>query len=297
VTLSFREDRVSSKKVDLIKGYEGKEEKLEISKLKAGDNHYMAYVGPPTQYDFMGATQFRLLCTLGLRANHYLLDFGCGSLRAGRLFISYLDKERYFGIEPNKWLIEDSINHQLGEDLIFLKKPRFDHNSDFKTDVFSQKYDFIIAQSIFSHTGSDLISIVLQHFKESLRSNGIIAATFVEANTDFGGNGWFYPDCVSYCPSTIRGFAEDASLFVIRIPWYHPRQTWYLFSNDKRRLPSKSMLRYLSGAVLFDPEFVISWKRSQRNIMVIKKYVKYALSQQVRNRLIKLKFPRKNRTR
>jgi len=84
---------------------------MNISKLKAGDNHYMAYVGPPTQYDFMGATQFRLLCTLDLRANHYLLDFGCGSLRAGRLFISYLDEGRYFGIEPNKWLIEDAINN------------------------------------------------------------------------------------------------------------------------------------------------------------------------------------------
>ena len=49
---------------------------MDVSKLKTGDNHYMAYVGPPTQYDFMGATQFRLLCTLGLRAHHYLLDLG-----------------------------------------------------------------------------------------------------------------------------------------------------------------------------------------------------------------------------
>jgi len=56
---------------------------MDVSKLKPGDDHHMAYVGPPTQHDFMGATQFRLLCTLGLRAHHRLLDFGCGSLRAG----------------------------------------------------------------------------------------------------------------------------------------------------------------------------------------------------------------------
>ena len=62
---------------------------MDISKLQAGDSHYMAYVGPPGQYDFVGATQFRLLSTLGLRADHSLLDFGCGSLRAGRLFLSY----------------------------------------------------------------------------------------------------------------------------------------------------------------------------------------------------------------
>ncbi|MDP6144025.1 MAG: hypothetical protein QGF49_07785, partial [Candidatus Marinimicrobia bacterium] len=112
---------------------------MDVSKLKAGDNHYMAYVGPPTQYDFMGATQFRLLSTLGLRANHSLLDFGCGSLRAGRLFLTYLDEGAYFGIEPNKWLIEDAIKNQIGKDLATLKKPNFDHNGDFKTDVFSQQ--------------------------------------------------------------------------------------------------------------------------------------------------------------
>jgi cyclopropane fatty-acyl-phospholipid synthase-like methyltransferase len=63
---------------------------MDASKLNPGDKHYKAYVGPPTQYDFMGATQFRLLCTLGLREQHKVLDFGCGSLRAGRLLLSYL---------------------------------------------------------------------------------------------------------------------------------------------------------------------------------------------------------------
>ena len=88
---------------------------MDVSKLKPGDFHYKAYVGAPAQYDFMGATQFRLLCTLGLRVNHCLLDFGCGSLRAGRLFINYLDEQKYYGIEPNKWLIEDAINNQVGK--------------------------------------------------------------------------------------------------------------------------------------------------------------------------------------
>ncbi len=88
-----------------------------------------------------------------------------------------------FGIEPNKWLIEDAIKNQIGKDLATLKKPHFDHNGDFKTDVFSQQFDFIIAQSIFSHTGSDLITTALSNFKESLKPNGLIAATFIEGNS------------------------------------------------------------------------------------------------------------------
>lgn len=267
---------------------------MEISDLRPGDNHYMAYVGPPSQYDFMGATQFRLLCTLGLRAYHYVLDLGCGSLRAGRFLISYLDEGRYFGIEPNKWLIEDAINNQIGKDLIALKKPQFDYNIDFSTDVFCERFDFIVAQSIFSHTGRDLIAIAMRNIKESLKPNGLLAATFVEGIKDHEGNGWVYPDCVNYRSKTIIRFAEEIGLFAIRIPWFHPRQTWYLFAEDKKRLPNKAMRRYLAGAVLFESEFVGSWKNSQKIIRFIKKYAMQVLPQPIKNGLKKRVFDKTN---
>jgi len=228
-------------------------------KLKAGDHHYKAYVGPPSQYDFMGATQFRLLCALGLRAHHSLLDVGCGSLRAGRLFISYLDANRYCGIEPNRWLIEEAIINQLGQDQIRIKNPRFDDNATFSTEMFAEKFDFVVAQSIFSHTGQDLTSMALENLGEALKPDGILAATFVEGRNNSLGNGWVYPDCVAYRPTQIRKFAVAAGLFVVRLPWYHPRQAWYLFSKDKTRLPSLGQRKHLTGAVLFDPEFEESW--------------------------------------
>ena len=235
----------------------------------------------------MGATQFRLLCTLGIRANHYLLDLGCGSLRGGRLFISYLDAGRYFGIEPNKWLIEDAISNQVGKDLIELKKPQFDYNSDFETKVFSEQFDFIIAQSIFSHTGRDLIAIAMRNIKESLRPNGLLVATFIEGIKDYGGHGWVYPECVNYRPNTIKRFAEEMGLFAMRIPWFHPRQTWYLFAGDRRRLPNKAMCRYLAGAVLFESEFAESWKMSRKVVQFIKKYAMLLLPQPIKNGLKK----------
>lgn len=224
---------------------------MDVSNLQAGDHHYMAYVGPPTQYDFMGATQFRLLCTLGLRSNHFLLDFGCGSLRAGRLFIPYLGKGRYFGIEPNKWLVEDGIRNEVGEDQIRMKEPTFRHNDDFTVGDMDVQFDFIVAQSIFSHSGMDIVSRSLASFRGALKQQGIVAATFVEADSDTKGNGWVYPGCVHYRPSTLLRLGEDAGLLVTRIPWFHPRQTWYLFAKEKNRLPGDLMHCYLSGAVLF----------------------------------------------
>jgi SAM-dependent methyltransferase len=236
------------------------DENTNASELKAGDRHYKAYVGPPDRYDFMGATQLRLLCTLGLRSNHTLLDVGCGSLRAGKLFISYLNENRYFGIEPNKWLIEDGIENQVGRDQVRIKKPQFHHNSNFDTGVFSRRFDFILAQSIFSHAGKDLITTALTNFKQSLAPEGIILVTFCEGVEDFEGEGWVYPECVFFRPSTLKRILEEAGFVFTVLPWYSPALTWYLLAHDESRLPNKKMLRHLSGAVLFDPQFIDSWK-------------------------------------
>ncbi len=219
----------------------------------------MAYVGPPGQYDVMGATQFSLLFALGLRSSHRVLDFGCGSLRAGRLLLVYLDPERYFGVEPNRWLIDDAIANQLGEDLVRIKRPSFDHGDRFEVDGFGVEFDFILAQSIFSHAGPEAIGTALRSFKRALRPDGLIALTFKEGDEDYAGEApWVYPNEVFYRRATIEGFAERAELAIARIPWFHPRQTWYLLAADPARLPSRPERRFLRGAVL-DPEFAASY--------------------------------------
>ena len=223
--------------------------------------HYTAYVGPPKQFDFMGATQFRLLTSLGLRENHLVLDLGCGSLRAGRLLISYLLPGRYHGIEPNAWLVEDGIDHELGRDLVRIKQPRFDHNADFRTDVFEVKFDFAIAQSIFSHATPRLIVNALTNLSASLETSGLLTCTFVEGQTGDSASfeeGWVYPGCVTYTAPEITRMFTDAGLAARRIPWFHPRQTWYLGAHDESQLPRDKDLQLLRGAVLRDPEFAAS---------------------------------------
>ena len=55
-------------------------------------------------------------------------------------------------------------------------------------------------------------------------------------------------------------FAKKAELLILKLPWYHPRQTWYIMTKTENRLPNKKMMRHLSGAVLFEPDFIESWK-------------------------------------
>lgn len=226
--------------------------------LKAGDPHYTAYVGPPAEYDFMGATQFRLLCTLGLRDSHRILDFGCGSLRAGRLLIPYLKSGHYYGIEPNEWLIREAFKNELGNEIKSTKNPHLFHNDDFRCAYIGEKFDFILAQSIFSHAGRDLIAKTLGEFRESLSLSGKSVVTFIECDRktdEYKGAGWVYPGVVRYRPETIHKLISNAGLAGRPIPWFHPRQQWYVLAGSSKFLPTQQMDIDLRGHVLFDSRF------------------------------------------
>ncbi|MDH3229145.1 MAG: class I SAM-dependent methyltransferase [Alphaproteobacteria bacterium] len=219
-----------------------------------GDLSYDAYVGPPEQYDFMGATQFRLLAAFGLREHHKVLDVGCGSLRVGRLLIPFLNTGCYFGIEPNAWLIEEAKKNEVGHDLFSVKEPSFDHNSDFEIP-FDVKFDYIIAQSIFSHTGTKLFERAIERLSKNLNDNGLIFATFVDYMDEANDEQWYYPECVGLHHTTIIRMARRNNLACRRLRWMHPRQTWYLFSRSARNIPSSLKLMSLTGDVVNCPEF------------------------------------------
>jgi len=202
--------------------------------LKPGDPHYRAYVGPPQDYDLIAAMTFNLLTTLGLRQHHSLLDVGCGSLRIGRLLIPYLNRGKYFGIEPAEWLVAEGIRQELGETVVQTKRPTFFFSDSPETVVHAKvSFDFALAQSIFSHCGLDLIRGWLSAVSRSLADDGGLVATFLPSDEDSPRSGWVYPDCVSYRPATLERAAADANLRFEILDWKHPRQTWALFAAPK----------------------------------------------------------------
>jgi SAM-dependent methyltransferase len=201
---------------------------------KAGDAHYRAYVGPPEDYDLIAAMTFNLLTTLGLRQHHSLLDVGCGSLRIGRLLIPYLNRGKYFGVEPTEWLVREGIKRELGETLLQIKCPTFFFSDS--PDMIAQantSFDFALAQSIFSHCGLDLIQNWLSAISHLLAEEGALVATFLSGEQDSPTRGWVYPECVNYRPPTMRQAAAEAGLRFEILDWKHPRQTWALFAAPK----------------------------------------------------------------
>lgn len=199
--------------------------------LSPGDRHYRAYVGPPQDYDLIGAIQVGLLLAAGLRETHRLVDVGCGSLRGGRMLIPYLRAGHYFGVEPNRWLVEEGIEREIGEDLVRIKRPTFAYVDDFSLGGFGVSFDYAVAQSVFSHTFPDLALTGLRGIAEALKPNGKLFATFIEREDREDrreGSGWLYPYGVPYTLERMAGVAVEAGLVVRRLDWPHPRQTWFV---------------------------------------------------------------------
>ncbi len=209
----------------------------------------------------MGATQFALLCALGLRENDRLLDIGCGSLRGGRLFIPYLAPGGYAGIEPNQWLVEEGIAKQLGDDLVELKRPTFFYNERFDAPG-QEPFAYIVAQSIASHTGPELTQALLAAVAGGLAPSGIAAITFIHGQPDSTEEGWKQPGIVRYRRRTVRRWLAQAGLSGVPLRWHHPRQTWWAIVHEGAPLPPQGLRFHARGAMLwFEP----SWRMRTAN--------------------------------
>ncbi len=196
--------------------------------LKAGDHHYKAFVGPIEEYDLMAAMQFNLLTALGLRQHHTLLDVGCGSLRGGKLLIPYLLPDRYFGIDPEQWLIDDGIEHEVGHDQVAIKRPRFDTSADFRLTVFGETFDYILVHSIFSHTTPDQTRTCLAEAAQVMRPTSIFVASYLQGDQDYTGDHWVYPGRVTYTPAFMTAITEAAGLTYVPVDWPHiTGQNWF----------------------------------------------------------------------
>jgi SAM-dependent methyltransferase len=209
------------------------------SGARAGDRDVRAYVGPPDQYDVVGANQFVLLVMLGLREHHDVLDIGCGSLRLGKLLLPYLEPGRYCGVEPEQWLVEEGIETELSQDFVDRRKPEFRYADDFSLQAFGRQFDYLVAQSIFSHATAEQVAQCMKAAAEVLRPDGSFVATFVIGDSDYRGTKWVYPECVTYTPERIERFAHEAGLHALQLGYPHPgQQTWYAFTRGETSTPT-----------------------------------------------------------
>lgn len=135
------------------------------------------YVGG--NWDTAGKKQLTFLVEEGLKPFHTLLDIGCGSLRAGRYFIDYLNRGKYHGIDHHAWLIEAG-KEELGDKLLKDKHPQFKVSNGFSFES-GVKVDYAIAKSVFTHLTKEKIQQCLIHLSVNL--NGPFYASISEGSS------------------------------------------------------------------------------------------------------------------
>ena len=130
-------------------------------------------------WDEMGKVQFDFLVKQGLQPDHWMLDVGCGSLRGGVHFIRYLETGHYCGIEREQWIL-DAGEIELAEAGLVDKKPELVRDSAFDFAKFNHKFDFALAQSVFTHIPLNDIHRCLVRMADALRPGGVFYATFLD---------------------------------------------------------------------------------------------------------------------
>jgi SAM-dependent methyltransferase len=144
------------------------------------DWHRSTVRGNDAFWDYLGKLQLDYLVERGLQPEHYLLDVGCGPLRAGIHFIGYLEPGHYAGIDKLGVRLERAAEVELPRHGLEDKAPQLLVNESFEFGRFGQTFDFAIAQSVFTHLPLNAILRCLVEMSRVLRPGGRFYATIYE---------------------------------------------------------------------------------------------------------------------
>lgn len=135
-----------------------------------------------------GWWQFEFLKREGLRPHHYLADVGCGSLSAGIHLLSYMEQDRYWGIEANQSLFEAGVKEELSRAGVAADRGHFVVNDRFDLSGVPVLFDLAIAHSLFTRLSLNGIARLLVNVGRQLAPNGRFFATWFEQSDphDFG---------------------------------------------------------------------------------------------------------------
>ncbi len=186
-------------------------------------------------WEQLGELQFAQLCAAGLEPHHSLLDIGCGSLRGGIHFIRYLQPGNYTGIDRDRGLIKAGAEVELPAAGLDSSRCRLEVMDDFDFPSLGRKFDFALAQSVFTHLPLNSVLRCLINVRAVLEPSGALYATYLPNDRGVGYLGTIehHPGGISTCmdsdpfhyPFDVLAWAADrADLTATDLgDWSHPR--------------------------------------------------------------------------
>jgi cyclopropane fatty-acyl-phospholipid synthase-like methyltransferase len=166
------------------------------------------------KWDEIGNLQFDFLKRRGLRPSNSMLDIGCGTLRGGRFFINYLNKSNYWGFDISEKAIEYA-NQLIKNEGLAEKEPHlFVNAKNLKSSLLiNKKFDFLLAQSVFTHLFPEHIEDYFQDVAKLMTENSKFYFTFSESTNFYQRS----PKDFSYPYSFFEELAKKYSLKIENI--------------------------------------------------------------------------------
>lgn len=179
-------------------------------------------------WEEIGSFQLQLLKSYGLKSEDYLLDIGCGSLRGGVKFIDFLKDNHYYGVEKESWLLKKGIEKELPKYGLDEEIAHFLNFSDFQfSQQIDQKFDFLLAQSVFTHIEPKDIEICMKESEKVLKQKGNFLATFWPGQLKCTGSYLDRSHEHEECTYPINWFREKSKIYNLEFSYEggigHPR--------------------------------------------------------------------------
>ncbi len=150
-----------------------------VMRSDASRSHQGA-VGSNTRESWLkiGQLQFDYLLGHGLKPGMRMLEIGCGNLRAGRLFIDYLDAGHYYGVDISPDILLAG-QHTIAEFGLQQKLPYLTLVRDMRFAFLpAGQFDVVHAHSVFSHSPIDVIDECLASIGRVMAADGFFDFTF-----------------------------------------------------------------------------------------------------------------------
>lgn len=165
--------KVQPKVLALYRENEFPEAYAKHTDLRIEENGPQAAVGSGDNWDTHGDLQKAFLIKRGLKPNHYLLDFGCGTGRLARKIVPYLEDRHYHGIDLSAKALD------CCRDLAVLEgwggyTPNFHSKMPDPAPVF----DFAWAYSVVNHLPLEMVADMMRTISRRLHSTGQFLFTF-----------------------------------------------------------------------------------------------------------------------
>jgi hypothetical protein len=209
-----------------------------VSQTKDGWNEGFTG-GPPRLFEKAGREQLIVLLEHDLAFESTVLDIGCGALRGGRWVIPLLAPGHYFGIEPQRPILERGLRDFIDPRIVEIKQPRFDNNERFDFSVFGTTFTHFMARSIWTHASKPQIECMLDGVVNHGADNAVLLASYQPPNRwvpEYWGTEWVgrstsddAPGTVTHSYEWIAEAAERRGLVPSRIdrpPLVRGAQVW-----------------------------------------------------------------------